>query len=1536
MGTLLGANFKDYVAKQIKTRQSILGSNLNGNKPEEQIVWENNNTSYIALASSIDIKNNPIVETSVNFSVYKDSGFITTLNSRGGTTTRAIGEDPYTLDQKIDEYLLEYGSYAGIISASEAGVEFDIETLAEAQQGVNYQFSFLPLLEEENVTALAEGQNSYYGDFQVTQKVYNISRNAVMSREPSVPDDLSAQEYASLIYNATKSGVLSNEGGTIDGLLKNTLNAIKTVGRFKQVEEAWSKLADDTRNESLRDELTDDGVEPIEIDDTLGVRIEFAGSGGFYNDVVLYASREVLGNGIDDLTFTLNGIEYTSPYVNTSAYIEYKGDEFGFGLSAGGDAVKDLSFSQSMFEEANYFAEIQRGETTTSQVTYATQQIEYEIDQVSEFTGFDYSADPEEKKFVDNSGDYTSTSETIIGYDDAGTKRVQTLELEGDPTQYLGNFVAKNVVLTNGTTLVNGDGTRTYKAGVTDNLSTFNDSVYGFGGDPEWGLAAMPGLQGVDIKSKNMGSLREATVTIRANTEKQFALIDALYCRIGYTMFLEWGHSVYYNNNSTYQSDPLIGGAPSLVSEFLEKKKTKSAIVAGQGLQALIEKNRKISCGNYDAFVGKVTNFSWEFNKSGYYTITLKLMSIGDIIESLQIDQPTSGVQPPNIGATQSQPSNSSTLESFLTIAATPNGTSFIDDSGWWLSLSEEGIENNYGTFKNTLESQNTRTIEEATFWGSVLATAGYVFYGPIGLIAGSALSSLTNSSETETIGESQSDYSSKLNYDRGKTNSAGKIISGRAGFGNDIYHYIRLGDILDFIKDQLLIYNPEDDYKPIIDIDTDTDTNFCYYSGANISANPSKVMVAAPLPMPIEKLRGFAQTKDDKGEYNWPHGVAQDGIFRQKEAALEPYVIEELKCEGKTLSAGRIMNIYFEYDYLLNTIESKRDKDTSALNLFDFIKELIDTANECLGGINKLTLRVNEDQILQIYDQVPLYGSQSPPPQDSIINLYGVTPGNGSFVKDFNIKTELTNEFATQITVGAQAQGSKDTTDALAISNWNFGLHDRWFFSKASSSQRDGLPKESDIFTNLLTARDKVAFLWAAYSQGQANQSFERELKQEEILNFYRSRNQTVFDVNGVESADKFDQIDNLLEQNLYAFKNFPTKRYDEFVTAQKNFLSLLHINSDYNSNQMGMLPMNISVTISGLSGIRIFDQLPVDVRFIPNYYPQTLHWIIKGVSHSIQNNEWVTKLETIAVPKIPEIPSGNTPTTSTKGRSYTLLPTDDLPSSDVDLVLTGTNTSSAQFAINVEEVPEVPVSKKPLVEKILNLIDSYNNGFYSHRGYQTAILSAALGESSELNYDASESFNYSLKRAKEVFSKMRNLTDEEALKYIPPSKGGSGSEEKFANFIYGGMYGNGADEGYKYRGQGLTQITFKSNYEAIQRDIIEKYDVRDSSGNKVDIVNNPEKVRDEEVSVAILVYGKILAKFGRHLTSAQPNTKYLSSGGLVQKLQNGSNGKSSKAVPNSVTKNYVKAVARVNKTSWIQELINPDGEEIPATVSA
>ena len=148
------------------------------------------------------------------------------------------------------------------------------------------------------------------------------------------------------------------------------------------------------------------------------------------------------------------------------------------------------------------------------------------------------------------SGNSTRTivDQTIIHND--GEKRIKQLGL---PKEYYGNQLANSLVLFGGTAYfeVNSSGSYSnpyYRSGLATSDSLLNNSAYGFGGT-SFGLSAMPGLTSFNIKSKNMGSLREASVTIRANNEKQFSLIDSLYCRIGYTMFMEWGNSIYFNND---------------------------------------------------------------------------------------------------------------------------------------------------------------------------------------------------------------------------------------------------------------------------------------------------------------------------------------------------------------------------------------------------------------------------------------------------------------------------------------------------------------------------------------------------------------------------------------------------------------------------------------------------------------------------------------------------------------------------------------------------------------------------------------------------------------------------------------------------------------------------------------------------------------------------------------------------------------------------------------------------------------------------
>ena len=87
------------------------------------------------------------------------------------------------------------------------------------------------------------------------------------------------------------------------------------------------------------------------------------------------------------------------------------------------------------------------------------------------------------------------------------------------------------------------------------------------GGDK---VRPIAGIKDIQVEYKGgYKALREATITLRANSDYQFKLIDTLYCRIGYTMFLEWGNSVYYNNNDNYVSNPASEGVTSLIPLFL-------------------------------------------------------------------------------------------------------------------------------------------------------------------------------------------------------------------------------------------------------------------------------------------------------------------------------------------------------------------------------------------------------------------------------------------------------------------------------------------------------------------------------------------------------------------------------------------------------------------------------------------------------------------------------------------------------------------------------------------------------------------------------------------------------------------------------------------------------------------------------------------------------------------------------------------------------------------------------------------------------
>jgi hypothetical protein len=162
--------------------------------------------------------------------------------------------------------------------------------------------------------------------------------------------------------------------------------------------------------------------------------------------------------------------------------------------------------------------------------------------------------------------------------------------------------------------------------GFTKGIGYNDQSSYGFASNTNYGFVPPPGIVSMDVKAMNRGSLREANIEIKCHNLEQFQILEVLYMRLKYSVLLEWGHSVYFNNDGE-----LVQSRHDLSELFLKGASQTDILKA-------VQKTRKESDGNYDAFFGLVTNFSWTLRPDGGYDITVTARASGDVIESLKIN----------------------------------------------------------------------------------------------------------------------------------------------------------------------------------------------------------------------------------------------------------------------------------------------------------------------------------------------------------------------------------------------------------------------------------------------------------------------------------------------------------------------------------------------------------------------------------------------------------------------------------------------------------------------------------------------------------------------------------------------------------------------------------------------------------------------------------------------------------------------------------------------------------------------------------
>lgn len=188
----------------------------------------------------------------------------------------------------------------------------------------------------------------------------------------------------------------------------------------------------------------------------------------------------------------------------------------------------------------------------------------------------------------------------------------------------------------------------------------------------------------------------------------------------------------------------------------------------------------------------------------------------------------------------------------------------------------------------------------------------------------------------------------------------------------------------------------------------------------------------------------------------------------------------------------------------------------------------------------------------------------------------------------------------ATQIAIGATASGNPINQSTSLLSRWNEGLVDR------------------------IKAQDNAEAIF---------KQLEIELQSGESPEPVS----TVADEIREELNKKYDQQIQFLTSQ---YSNFENQGNPTYAQAQSNLKSLLEYDLAIktlggNIAGKGFIPIDLSIEMEGISGILLYNKILTTNEILPSSYENKVDFIVTAMDHTISNNEWVTTLNTLSVPK-------------------------------------------------------------------------------------------------------------------------------------------------------------------------------------------------------------------------------------------------------------------------------------------------------------
>ena len=256
-------------------------------------------------------------------------------------------------------------------------------------------------------------------------------------------------------------------------------------------------------------------------------------------------------------------------------------------------------------------------------------------------------------------------------------------------------------------------------------------------------------------------------------------------------------------------------------------------------------------------------------------------------------------------------------------------------------------------------------------------------------------------------------------------------------------------------------------------------------------------------------------------------------------------------------------------------------------------------------------------------------------------------------------------------ITVGATAGGYVKGVEATAFSRWNVGLHDRFKENfvpgNENSKEENGVDEAVVNYTERFLSSNKFTSCYG-------------------------------FNGDLMSSTSNLKISTDAIENNLSVVTEY--------------FKYLIASNKTNSGGTIGFIPFKISFTMDGISGIKIYNKLHVDTRFLPKAYGDNLNLIVTGVSHKLANDDWETDIEATVIPR-------------TDGGSGTII-TAEAIKEDIQEVKTSPGNEGANKAINCSSIPPsstISPSARRIVKakdntnaKAIQYVINYLEGGYFH----------------------------------------------------------------------------------------------------------------------------------------------------------------------------------------------------------------------------